>query len=472
MNRPATQGRGRWSRDEIRVPDKRATHRSVQGTAIGNFMEWYDFSLYSYTATMLAQLFFTGGHGGSGSLIATFGTLAVTFVVRPLGGIVFGPLGDRIGRKKVLMITIVLMAVSTTATGLLPGYDTLGIWAPALLIAIRLCQGLSTGGEYAGAMTYVDEHTSDRKRGMMAGFLPVGTLSGYVVGATLVTGLQVWLSTPDMMSWGWRIPFLIAAPLGVTAALMRSRIDESPDYEEQDGGEQESSGGEQIKETVLQQLRPLVVCICLELTIGLTSYILSGYLPTYLKKTVGVPDNPALVMVLLALATQLVLVVFVARLSDRIGVKPVMWTGCALLITLAVPAFLLIRSGGSLPVKFLGVLMIGLTQLCFTSIEPRTLPSLFPTRIRQGATSIGFNISVSSFGGPTPLVAQWLVQTTGNALVPAFMLIFAGVVGAITLVFTPEVAGRRLPGSGPTAEDETEARQLTGKKRSARPRPD
>lgn len=404
-------------------------------------------------------------------MIATFGTLAATFVVRPIGGFVFGPLGDRIGRKRVLMITLVLMAVSTTATGLLPGYRTIGIWAPILLVVIRLAQGLSTGGEYAAAMTYVNEHVSDRNRGMMTGFLPVGTLSGYVAGAALVTALQAGLSMPEMMSWGWRIPFLIAGPLGVAAAWMRSRIDESPDFQEEDQDEQGSSGGEQLQETVLQQWKPLLICICLELMIGVTSYILSGYLPTYLRKTVGVPPDPALMMVLLALAVQLVLVVFVAKLSDRIGMKPLMWTGSALLVVVAVPAFLLIRSSGGLPIKFLGVLMIGLTQLCFTSTEPRTLPSLFPTKVRQGATSIGFNISVSSFGGPAPLVAQWLVSITGNTLVPAFMLVFAGVVGAITLMFTPEVAGRRLPGSGPTAENESEARKLTGEKRCVRPRP-
>lgn len=461
----------RWSRGDIRVTDKAKTRRFVEGTAIGNFMEWYDFSLYSYTASMLARQFFPGGNSGSASLIATFGTLTAAFLVRPLGGIFFGPLGDRIGRKKVLMITIVLMAASTTATGALPGYHTIGVWAPVLLVAIRVCEGLSTGGEFAGAMVYIDEQAADRRRGVMAGFLPMGTLSGYVLGAGAVTGLQILLPTAEMSSWGWRIPFFVGAPLGLAALLMRLRLEESAGYQQSRKEDGELSGAEQFKETVVRQWRPLLLCVCLELTIGLSSYMLTGYLPTYLKKTVRVPDSPALGLVLLVLLLMLVAVVFVARLSERIGVKPLMWTGCGILIVAAVPAFMLMRSGGGYPIKFLGILILGLAQLCFTAIEPRTLPALFPTKVRYGATSIAFNVSVSAFGGPTPLVAETLVSATGSPLAPAFMLIFGGVIGAITLLFTPEVAGTRMPGSGPSAEDDDEARELAGSPRGSRPAP-
>jgi MFS transporter, MHS family, proline/betaine transporter len=147
-------------------------------------------------------------------------------------------------------------------------------------------------------------------------------------------------------------------------------------------------------------------------------------------------------------------------LSDRIGVKPIMWAGCGLLIAASIPAFLLIRSGGGYPVIFIGVLLIGLMELCFDSTSPSTLPALFPTEVRYGALAIAYNISISAVGGTTPLIAQALVAGTGNAMVPAYMLIFAGLVGAVTLLFTPEVAGTRLPGSGPSVESEQEAREL------------
>ena len=328
-----------WKRDEIRVADRSATYRSIQGTAIGNFMEAYDFTLFSLVATLLAETFYPGANSGAGNLIATFGTMTAGFVVRPLGGFIFGPLGDRIGRKPVLVMTISLMAVCAAATGALPGYHTLGIWAPILLTVVRICQGLSSGGEYAGAMTFIAEHAPNHRRGMLAGFLPVGTLGGFVVGATLVTLLQTVLTAGDMLTWGWRIPFILAAPLGLVAVYLRSRIEESPGYEKVHKAALPFSVRTQFTHTVVRQWKALLICIGLELAISDTSYMVSGYVPTYLKKTVGLPDTPALVMVLVVLAVLTVGVLVVAILSDRIGVKPLLWTGCGLLIAVSIPAF-------------------------------------------------------------------------------------------------------------------------------------
>src|SRR6202789_3492975 len=191
--------RRRWTRDQIQVTDPAVTRRSIKGASIGNFMEWYDFGVYGYIATTVAQVFYPGDSVKSVHLIATFSTLAAAFVVRPLGGFIFGPLGDRIGRKRGLMITIVLMTIGTTGTGLLPTYSAIGIWAPILLVVGRVFQGLSTGGEYVGAMTYVVEQAPDRKRGMVVGFLPMGNLSGFVLAGLFVTGLQTLLSSHDML---------------------------------------------------------------------------------------------------------------------------------------------------------------------------------------------------------------------------------------------------------------------------------
>lgn len=455
--------RGKWARHEIRITDPVVLQRSVAGTAIGNFMEWYDFGVYGFLATTLAEVFYPSDSSNAIGLIATFGTLAAAFAVRPLGGFIFGPLGDRIGRKRVLVMTILLMTTGTTATGVLPGYAAIGFWGPLLLIVTRLAQGFSTGGEYVGAMTFIGEHAADRKRGMMAGFLPLGTLSGYVLGAALVTGLHTTLATSDMVTWGWRIPFLLSAPFGLIALYMRLRVEESPAYEEMRESRHKPSGGgwQQFKRTVAQQWRPLLVCIGLVLTFNVTNYMLTGYMPTYFKQVGGIASTAGLAMIGVVLIILLAAVVFVARLSDHVGVKPIMWTGCALLLVASVPAFLLIRFGGSYPVIFLGVLLVGLMLLCFNSTEPSTLPALFPTDVRYSAVAIGFNISVSAFGGTTPLIAETLVFTIGNVMVPAYMLMVAGVVGVITLMFTPEVAGRRLPGSGPSVENEQEARALS-----------
>lgn len=457
----STRRRKKWARKEIRVanPEMRQT---IMGTAIGNFMEWYDFGVYGYIATTIAQVFYPGKNVSGVHLIATFGTLAAAFVVRPLGGFIFGPLGDRVGRHRVLVITILMMTVSTTATGLLPGYNSIGIWAPILLVVARVFQGLSTGGEYVGAMTYLVEQAPDHKRGMMVGFLPMGNLVGFVLAGLLVTTLQTLLPESDMLAYGWRIPLLLGAPFGLFALYLRMRLKESPAYEiaNDSAHTSEGTGRHQFRRTVVDQWRGLLICAALVLTSQVADFMLTGYLPTYLRLFVRVGHTAGLVMIVTTLAILMATVVLVAALSDRIGVKPIMWTGCALLIVGSMPAFWLMRFGGVYPVIFLGVLLIGLMELCFDSTSPAMLPALFPTKVRYGALAISYNVSISAVGGITPLIAQALVSTTGNVMVPAYMLIFGGVVGAVTLLFTPEVAGKPLPGSGPAVETEREARQL------------
>jgi len=452
-----------WTRDQIRVSDPEALQRSIAGTAIGNFMEWYDFGVYGFLATTIAQVFYPGDSASGVGLIATFGTLAAAFAVRPLGGFVFGPLGDRIGRKRVLIMTILLMTMATTVSGILPDHGRIGGWASILLIITRLAQGFSTGGEYVGAMTYIGEHAPDRRRGRLGGFLPLGTLSGYLVAAVLVSLLKVRLSVDEMLSWGWRVPFLVGAPFGVVALYLRMRIDESPAFEAMREMQKESSSGgwQQFKHTVVQQWRPLLVCMGLVMTFNITSYMLTGYLPTYFKEVGRIGGTAGLMLIGVVLLAMMSAVVFVATLSDRIGVKPIVRIGCGLLIVGSVPAFLLIRLGNGYPVILVGVSLIGMMMLCFYATEPATLPALFPTPVRYGAVAIGYNISVSAFGGTTPLIAESLVYGLHNVMVPAYMLMVAGVIGLVTLLFTPEVAGQRLPGSGPSVANEEEARALT-----------
>ncbi|OBI06128.1 MFS transporter [Mycolicibacter nonchromogenicus] len=438
--------------------------RSIAGTAIGNFMEWYDFGIYGFLATTIAQVFYPGDSSSAVGLIATFGTLAAAFAVRPFGGIVFGALGDRIGRRRVLIMTITLMAVGTTATGLLPLYEDIGIWAPILLLVTRMMQGFSTGGEYVGAMTHISEHAPDRNRGALAGFLPLGTLGGYITGAALVAVLKSQLPADEMLRWGWRVPFLLGVPLAIVTLYMRLRIDESPVFEELKNKENHDParghGWGQFQRTVTRQRRALLICVGLVLAENVTNYMLTGYLPTYFKQVGGISDGGGLEMIVVALLAMLVAVVPLARLSDRIGRKPLLWTGSGLLIVGSVPAFMLIGQGGSYALRLLGVLMIALALLCFYSTTPSTLPALFPSAVRYFAVAIGFNISVSLFGGTTPLVSEALVSGTGNVLTPAYLLMGAGVVGAVTVWFTPEMAGRRLPGSGPSVATEQEAQAI------------
>src|ERR1700744_5059449 len=429
------RGRRRWTRDQIQVTDPEVMRRSIKGASIGNFMEWYDFGVYGYIATTIAQVFYPGNSVSAVHLIAAFSTLAAAYVVRPLGGFVLGPLGDRIGRKRVLVITILLMAVGTTMSGLLPGYSTIGVWAPILLLVALFFQGFFFFGEFVGAMTYLVERAPNHRRGMMVGFLPLGNLIGFVLAGLLVTALQAWLPIHDMLAWGWRIPLLLGAPFGVLALYLRLRINESPAYEQVSSSTPVDRGRQQFRHTVVEQWKPMVICAALVVTPQAPDFMLTGYLPTYLKVVVHEGKTAGLVLIVATLAILMAAVVFVAMLSDRIGVKPIMWTGCGLLVVASVPAFLLMRSGGVLPLVFIGVLLVGLMELCFDSATPAALPALFPTRVRNGALAISYNIALATVGGTTPLIAQALISSTGNAMVPAYMLIFAGLVGTVALPF-------------------------------------
>ena len=450
-------------RNRVRVVRPSTLKRTISGTTVGNLVEWYDFGIFAFLVPTVSQVFFAGG---SESLIATFTIFAVAFVMRPLGGLVFGPLGDRIGRRRVLAITILTMAIGTFAIGLIPDYETIGMWSAGLLLAARVVQGFSTGGEYAGAMTYLGEHAPDTRRGFLASFLEFGTLTGYVLGAAVATTITAVVPQEALLSWGWRIPFLIAGPLGLIGLYIRSRLEETPEYEQHaEKRDEQPSLGEQVHETVVRPWRPLLVCIGLVCAHNVANYTLTQYLPTYLTETVRLPYTPALLVVLVVMVVLAVLVTASGRLSDRVGRNPILYTGAGLLIVLGLPAFWLMSLGGY-ATAFLGALLIGLMLLCFNSTLPGTLPALFPVGTRYGSLAIGYNLAVSVFGGTTPLIAQALVTGSGSPVLPGILLVVAGIVGAVSVYAMRERAGRPMPGAPPTAADPDEARRMSRGDRS------
>ena len=206
--------------------EKKTLHRAVAASAVGNATEWFDYGIYAYGVAYISTALFPG-ETQEATLFA-LATFAISFLVRPLGGFFWGPLGDRFGRKQVLAFTIILMAAATFCVGLIPSYDDIGFWAPAILIALRLVQGFSTGGEYGGAATFMAEYAPDKSRGFFGSFLEFGTLAGFSFGALLMLGCSLALNEADMQSWGWRLPFLIAAPMGFVGVYLRSRIEDTP----------------------------------------------------------------------------------------------------------------------------------------------------------------------------------------------------------------------------------------------------
>ncbi|MFE2355330.1 glycine betaine/L-proline transporter ProP [Streptomyces parvulus] len=435
---------------EPTVTDPALVRRAVKAAALGNAMEWFDFGVYSYIAVTLGKVFFPSGNP-TAQLLSTFGAFAAAFLVRPLGGLVFGPLGDRVGRQKVLALTMIMMAAGTFAIGLIPSYATIGVWAPVLLLVARLVQGFSTGGEYAGASTFIAEYAPDKRRGFLGSWLEFGTLAGYIGGAGLVTLMTALLSDGDLTSWGWRIPFLIAGPMGIVGLYLRMRLEETPAFAAEMAKAEKARPKVPLREMVTGQWRALLLCVGLVLVFNVTDYMLLSYMPSYLTSELEYDETHGLLVVLAVMALMMVVQPFAGALTDRVGRRPVIAAGCAGFLLLSVPALLLIREGSLIAVG-LGMATLGLLLVCFTASMPAALPALFPTRVRYGSLSIGFNVSVSLFGGTTPLVVTALIGATGDMMMPAYYMMAAAVVGGVAVWFITESAGKPLPGSAPAAD--------------------
>ncbi|MER5884159.1 MFS transporter [Streptomyces sp. NPDC001941] len=457
--------RPRLRKSDITVTEEAQVSRAVKATMLGNAMEWYDFGVYAYLAVIIGKEFFPSGNATAQTL-SSLATFAAAFLVRPLGGMFFGPLGDRVGRKKILALTMIMMSAATLAIGLIPSYATIGFWAPVLLVLCRMVQGFSTGGEYGGAATFIAEYAPDKRRGFWGSFLEFGTLIGYTAAAVLVTVLQTVLSDSSMQSWGWRIPFMVAAPLGLIGLYLRMRLDESPAFQKmEESGSVEHAPKRTLRETFAGQWRAMALCIALVAAFNITDYMLLSYMPTYLTE-LGFGEAGGLMSIVVVMVILMLLINSVGRLSDRVGRKPVLMAGSIAFVVLAVPAFLLIKHGGTAFV-FAGLLILGLALVCYLGAMSASLPALFPTEVRYGSLSVGFNISVSLFGGTTPLVVAALISATGNDLMPAFYTMLAGAVGAIAVFFMTETAGKPLNGSPPSVATEEEAVELVEQHRAS-----
>ncbi|NIL53908.1 MFS transporter [Streptomyces sp. 2BBP-J2] len=449
------------------MTDERAVRRAVKAASLGNAMEWFDFGIYAYLAGTIGRVFFPSGNE-TVQLLSSFATFAVAFLVRPLGGMVFGPMGDKIGRKKVLALTMILMAIGTAAIGMLPTYAAVGFWAPVLLILFRLLQGFSTGGEYGGASTFIAEYAPDRRRGYFGSFLELGTLAGYTGAATLVVALTAWLGSDTMDAWGWRIPFLVAGPLGVVGIYLRLKLDDTPAYLKLgEGGVRVSDAANRVETTARgdlakifrQHWRPLVLCITLVGAYNITDYMLLSYMPTYLSDELHYSETHGLLILVATMVLLMLIINQVGRLNDRYGRKPLLMTGMLGFLILSAPAFLLVRQGSLVAVSA-GMLMLGLSLVCLLGTMSAALPAMFPTSVRYGSLSVGYNLSASLFGGTTPLVITALIGATGSEMMPAYYAMAAALVGVIAVAFMKETARQPLEGSPPSVQTHEEAAEM------------
>lgn len=447
----------KFNKNKINNVNINQTKKNVFATGIGNAMEWFDFALYSYLAVIISKNFFSPVENDELKLLFTFATFAIAFLLRPIGGIVFGKVGDKYGRKIVLTFTIIMMAISTLIIGLLPTYDQIGVWAPIILLLARILQGFSVGGEYAGAMVYIAESSPDNKRIRLGSGLELGTLSGYIIASVLVTLLFWLVPNEQMYSWGWRIPFFLSAPIGIFGLYLRTHLEESPIFENDIANHQKEQPG--FLQIIKDNKRDILLCVVFVAFFNITNYMLLGYMPSYLDENVGVSDTISTPITAVVLIIMLPFAITFGRLSDKVGNKKIISTGLILGIIFSFIAFQFLNMG-NLVFLFFGLLMIGIVLSTYEGTMPGTLPTLFYTDVRYRTLSWTFNISVSIFGGTTPLVATWLVHMTGNNLAPAFYLLFISVIGLITVLFVFEDTSKKsLKGSYPTVANKQDYKE-------------
>jgi len=410
--------------------------RTIAAGTIGTVLEWYDFGVYAFLATVLAKHFFPASDSAV-SLIATFGVFASGYLMRPVGAVVLGHIGDRFGRRPALIVAVSVMAAASTAIAFVPTYETIGLAAPVLLTALRLLQGVAVGGEYTGALVLLVEAAPARRRALVAG----AALAAGVVGVLLASGAAALasnlLSTEVFDDWGWRLLYAPAPLLGVVGVFLRRRLADSGVVEVAD------ARGLPIVVAIRDHWPSLLRVMGLTATNAVGNYTVFIYGATYLQTVAGLPETTALDINTATTAALLLLILLFAWLADRVGRRPVMIFGAGGMVLCSYPLFVLFGSGDpglSLAAQLGFAILIG----GMGGGAAATMCELFPRAVRYTGVSVGYGITFGLLGGTAPLVATSLIDITGNRLSPAFFVMLAAGIGLVALWYTPETRGRPL----------------------------
>ena len=416
--------------------------RVVMASLVGTTIEWYDFFLYgSAAALVFNKLFFPEYDPLVGTMLA-FATYAVGFVARPLGGIVFGHFGDRIGRKKLLMWSLILMGVATALIGLLPTYAQIGVWAPVALIVLRLVQGFAVGGEWGGAVLMAAEHGDAARRGFWASWPQAGVAAGSLLSAgvlALMAGIQ---SETDFIAWGWRVPFLLSVLLVVVGWYIRNRVSESPMFEAE---LEVAEIPPKLPALDVIRERPLAILLGSGLRVGenISYYILTVFSLTYLVDVAAETRSTALNALLIAASVQFFAIPLLARLSDRIGRRPVYALGAFGLAAFIFLFFGMLASGE--PTTIVAAIVVGLVlHSAMYGPQAAFITELFPTRIRYSGVSIAYQLTSIVAGSLAPIIALWLYTKYDSAVPVAMYVGAACVISGVSALLARETKGLEL----------------------------
>lgn len=404
--------------------------RVILSCMIGNALEWYDFALYGYFATTIGTLFFPK-FSTFASLMATFGIFAAGFIMRPLGGIIFGHVGDKIGRKKALLWSIYLMAIPTTLIGLLPTYEQIGWIAPLLLTFIRLAQGLSMGGEFTGSMIFVIEHAQQNNRGLYGSWVVFSLLLGILIGSAAATFTCYFLSEEQVLNWGWRIPFLISIIGGFVGTAMRRMIKEPPQFAKAKELHKELSTP--VVELFKHHFKTILHVIMIDMTLAVGFYLIVTFMNNFLTALLRFNMFTSLMMTTISMLAMGIAIPFSGWLSDKIGRRPVLISSALGFVVFAYPLFRALEGGFT--VSLMAQIVLSFLMGLFFAPIPATLVERFPMNVRYSGLGVAHSLSMAIFGGSAPLIATWLIHMTENNAAPALYLSLASSISVLAVFF-------------------------------------
>lgn len=410
---------------------------AIIGAGVGNVLEWYDFTVYAYLAGILGKLFFDSTNEAA-AILATFAVFGVGFVARPLGGILIGLFGDRYGRKPALLLTFAMIAVSTGIIGLLPTYASIGIAAPILLVSARLLQGISAGGEWGGAASFLVEWAPAKRRGLFGSMHPCAICIGQLIGAGVTAGLTTALGPDAMGEWGWRVPFLLGALVAPAGFLVRQRVHETPAFR------RVKTVQAPTVEPGFSMPRTMALAFAFPVLQSVLTYLFLSYFPTFGQRYVGMSASAALWSTVLATAVMGASSLASGILSDRFGRRACLLTACVLSLLLSYPMISVMVSGASLgTVVLLHVAFAAINGL-FLGALASALVEMFPTARRMTGLTTAYNLQSMLFGGFAPFIAAWLIATTGKPISIAFFIMFGALLSGAAVIMLPETAHRGL----------------------------
>ena len=404
------------------------TRRVVAAGMIGNVLEWYDFAIYGYFATQIGRNFFPH-EDAVAQLLSAFGVFAIGYLMRPIGGVIVGHIGDRFGRRAALTFSVTAMAVPTFLIGLLPGYHTIGLLAPIALTLLRVMQGLSVGGEYTSSMVFLVEQAPEGRRGLMGALAAAGSALGLLLGSAVGAAFAATMSTAALDAWGWRIPFLLGLVVGIAGYMLRRYVLEA--------GVAEKRTRAPIIETLHDHWRVVAGFAGLSVYTAVTFYVGFVYLVSWLQTADGIPPSRSLEINTFSMVMSLPVVIASGWLSDRIGRKPLMLLASMGGLIAALPLFWLMNHPSELLAQLgqLGlILLIGI----YYGTLPAVLVEAAPPAVRCTAVALGYNLCYGLFGGLSPLAATWLVERTGDEIAPAFLIMASAAMTFVTLFWFRE----------------------------------